>query len=472
MKKIYKSSLLVLMAAALLFSCKKDISQIGVDVVGENPLEVIYVDTFSIVAHSEIVDSMPTDDLSSHMFGAYKDPVFGTLNTSIYSQFRLDASNTGFIFPDDAVYDSIILYLDYADTVVYGGNSLNPSQNHISIYEVGDQLEEEETYYHFQNLRTKDELLGDMVFIPSFDSVDFYEYDADSTVVDSGRRIPPLAVPLSDELGLRFFEYGPDVYESNETFLAEFAGLYMTTLDQHLPSSDGSIVNFSFLTNETKISLYYHYTDTVDETVTPIETRVVHESFDLICNTNTVRFGNYNHYDYFDASPEFKAQVIDGNTDLGEEVLYLQSLAGVRTYISFPHLNKMDDYYNYAVNEAKLFLWDVDDPSSQLAPISALSLSYQVDVDSSLLYYSVPDVSGGSNYFNGDYSESQENYFFRITQYLQDLIRGDTENNEIRVEIIGGAVNANRSIIGGYNPMDETKKLKLEVIYTKIDADE
>jgi len=464
--------MLIIMAAALLFSCKKDISQIGVNVVGDNPLEVIYVDTFSIVAHSEVVDSMRTDELSSHLFGAYKDPVFGTINASIYSQFRLEAGNIEFEFPDDG-YDSIVLYLAYADSSVYGGDPNFPSQNHISVYEVGDQLYKDSAYYHFQNLRTKDELLGELVFTPSFDSVEFYEYNEIDDKYDTVMKVPSVAIRLNDEFGQRIFNYGPEVFESVETLLQEFAGIYVTTLDQHLPSSDGSLVNFNFLSADTKIALYYHYLEETEDESGSTVTDTIYETFDLICNTNnTARFGNYNHYDYFDASPEFKSQVIDGNTSLGEEALYLQSLAGVRTYISFPYLNKMDDYYNYAVNEAKLFLWDINDPASQLSPISSLSLSYQVEVDSILRYYTIPDAASGGNYFSGEYNQSQENYFFRITQYLQDLIRGDTDDNQIRVEIIGSAVNANRSVIGGYDPLDESKKLKLQVIYTKIDADE
>jgi hypothetical protein len=465
MKKIYQSSLFILMIAAFLFSCKKDISEIGVNVVGDDPLEVIYVDTFSIVAHSELVDSMRTDELSSHLLGAYIDPVFGTLNASIYSQFRLEAGNEDFDFPDGSICDSVVLYLAYADNEVYGDTNY---QHQISIYEVGDQIYRDSSYYHFQNLRTKNEVLAELNFVPSFDSIDYNDIVGDDTI-ESGRKIAPISVHLNQNFGERLIEYGPEVYESNETFLAELAGLYITTLDQNLPSSEGSLVNIDFLSDDTKITLYYTYTLENDDG----NDTTYHEEFDLICNSNTARFGNYNHYDYYNASPEFRSQVIDGDTTLGEEMVYLQGLAGVRTIISFPHIRKMDNYYNYAVNEAKLFLWDVNDASSDLQAIEALSLSQQVQLtDSSYVYYTIPDASSGDNYFNGEYNGTDRNYFFRITQFIQDLIQGYTVDSKLRVEIIGGAVNANRSVLGGYNSIDETKNLKLQLIYTKIDSDE
>jgi len=461
MNKIFKSSLLMILTAALLFSCKKDISEIGVNVVGGDPLEVIKIDTFSIIAHSEIVDSMRTDELSSHLLGAYVDPVFGTINASIYSQFRLEAGNEDFDFPDNTIFDSLMLYMAYANNEVYGDTAY---QQHISIYEVGDQLYRDSAYYQFQNLRTKDELLAESLFVPSFDSVDYYEIiNGDTT--DSGKRIPSVAIRLSDDLGQRLIDYEPAVYESNETFLEEFAGLYITTLDQNLPSSGGGLLNMDFLSDGTKITLYYHYYDEEDDST-------YYEEFNLICNSNNARFGNYNHYDYFDASPEFKRQVLDGDTALGQEKVYLQGLAGVRTIIEFPYIRKMEDSYNYAVNEAKLFLWDVNDPSSNLQAIESLSLSQEIELnDSTSAYYAIPDASSGERYFNGKYNGTDRSYYFRITQFLQDLIQGNTVDNKLRIEIIGSAVKANRSVIGGYNPMDLEKKLHLQVIYTKIDSD-
>jgi hypothetical protein len=456
---IFKGGLIIFILSALLFACKKDISEIGVDIVGENPLEVISVDTFSITAYSEIIDSMRTDELSSHLLGAYVDPVFGTINASIYSQFLLQSGDVDHKFGEGPQLDSIVLYLAYANNEVYGVDPNNPSENHISIFEVGEQLDRGESYYHFQNLKTKNELLAESVFTPSFDSVEYEEIDGngDTTLT---KKIPPLSIQLSEEFGMRFIEADTSVYNDLDLFLEEFAGLYITTLDQHLPASEGSLMNINFLSDDTKIILYY--SNNSEDSL----------KLEFVTNSSTARFGNYNHYEYADASAAFRSQVIDGDTNLGSNIVYLQSLAGVRTIVKFPYINKIDDYYNYAVNEAKLFLWDAEDPLSELSPISSLTITYRVVLeDNDTLYPTIIDANSGETFFNGNYNTENRNYSFRITQHMQRITAGETNDSEIRIEIIGGAVRPNRSLIYGYNPTDAEKRMKLQVLYTQIDSD-
>jgi hypothetical protein len=153
-------------------------------------------------------------------------------------------------------------------------------------------------------------------------------------------------------------------------------------------------------------------------------------------------------------------------------MVYLQSLAGVRTIVKFPYINKIDDYYNYAVNEAKLFLWDAEDPLSELSPISSLTITYRVVLeDNDTLYPTIIDANSGETFFNGNYNTENRNYSFRITQHMQRITAGETNDSEIRIEIIGGAVRPNRSLIYGYNPTDAEKRMKLQVLYTQIDSD-
>mgnify|MGYP002639602334 CR=1 FL=1 len=453
MKKILQSSLLILLATALLFSCKKDISNIGVDVVGENPLQVIYMDTITIHAHSELVDTLRTDELSSHVMGAYKDPVFGTMNASLYSEFHI--AETDYDFGSNPQIDSIVLYIAYAENEVYGDTNY---VHNWDVYELGEDMFVDTSYYSFQNLRTKNEIIGQVEFRPNFDSIDYYEIEGSDTLVEE-RRMRPVTIYLDNDLGQRLIDYDSAVYADNESFKEMFKGIYITTPESQVPSSGGSLVNIDFENDQTYIRLYYH-NDNYDSL-----------TYNLVVNFSTARFSNFNHYDYQDADPDFRAQVIDGDTTLGNEKIYLQGLGGVRTILSFTHLNKMDDYYNYAVNEAKLFLWDVDE-TSNLAAIESLTLSHKVEFDSTINHYTIQDASSGDRYFSGDYNGDEKRYYFRITQYIQSLIKGDTYDNELRVEIIGGAIWPNRVVLGGGSPMiNGEKKVALQILYTKIDQD-
>jgi len=451
MNKIFSSSLMLVLTAALLFSCQKDISKIGVDVVGENPLIVTYMDTISIRVHSELVDTLRSDELSSHVLGAYKDPVFGTLNASVYSQFRLPASSADWDFGEGAELDSIILYIKYSNTDIYGDTNY---QQHLTVYEVGEDMARDEAYFSNQNLRVKNTILGEASFIPKFDSI----IDPQDT---SKKIIRPIIIPLSNEFGEHLLHLDSTAYSSIENFLAEFKGLYITTLNENLPSSGGSLVNTDFEDGEkTYIGLYYHNNDKDSL------------SFKYIVNFNAAHFSNFNHYQYQDASEDFRRQLIDGDTTLGEEKIYMQGLGGVRTIIEFPYINKLPDYYNYAINDAKLFIYDID-TASGFEAVSTLTLSQRVEVDGIPNYYLIEDASSGEQYFGGKYNLEGNKYFFRITQHIQSLIAGDTPDNKMRIEMVGGAVHPNRLVAAGWNPSGDLqdKKVVLQLIYTKIDND-
>ncbi len=455
-RNLFIASLGIVVLTMAFFSCKKDISKIGVEVVGENPLKVSYMDTITIKVHSELIDSLRTDELSSHVMGAFKDPVFGTINASIYSQFRLKSGYEDFDFGTNPQLDSIVLYIAYTENEVYGDTLYNQKW---TVYEVGEDMFLDTAYYSFQQLRTKADIIGQAQFVPNFDSVEYIDVVAEDTTTI----MQPIRIPLSQELGMKLLTFDTLVYEDNDSFLEAFKGIFITTLDQDLPHSGGSLVNANFASDNTYIRLYYHNdeypSDSLDNSL----------QYDYVVNFSTARYSNFNHYDYADADADFRAQVINGDTTLGDEKIYLQGLGGVRSVITFPYISKMDDYYKYAINEAKLLLYDVDE-TSNLAAIEDLTLSHKVTVDSSDYYYTITDASSGDLYFGGGYNSTDKNYYFRITQYMQDLIQGYNADNRLRIEIVGGAVHPNRLVAGGSNPLIlSDKKLKLQLIYTKIE---
>ncbi len=444
--------------AALLFSCKKDISKIGVDVVGENSLDVIIMDTITIRAHSVLIDTLRTDELSSHVVGVMMDPVFGLVNGSVYAQFSLTEAFENNPFGNLPQLDSIMMYVKYAKEEVYGDTAY---MQNFTVYELGENMLIDTAYYSFSHLRTKSEILGELSIVPRFDTIDYYEENSDG-VMDTLQKTRPLTIRLSDDLGNRLLG-DTTLYSSNEKFREEFKGIYLTTLEQHLPSTGGGLVNLTFDDEkETYIEMFYH-NDEEDSL-----------SMTFGVNIATAHFSNYNHYDYQHADADFIRQLIDGDTTLGEQRIYMQGLAGVRTMIEFPYLSKIDDYYNYVINEAKLFVYNVDQ-ETRLDPINQLTLSQQIMINEELDYYLVKDAgpTGGMNYFGGNYQHNDERYYFRITQYIQELIEGEAYDNRLRIEMIGGQVNPNRLLGGGWNPADlEGKQLKLQIIYTKIDDDE
>jgi len=468
MNKIFLGSLYMILTAALLFSCTKDVSKIGVDVVGGNPLEVIYMDTVTIKIKTELIDSLRSDELSTNVIGAIKDPIFGMTNASLYSQFVItkEYDESPFIGPNPAL-DSIVLYISYADTSLYG--DANYTQ-HLSVYEIGEEIWRDSTYYSFDNARIKNDLLGELSFIPTFDTIKYITKPNNpiSTKPDT-ISLRPIKINLSNAIGEKLLN-NPDMYKTLDDFVKGFNGIYITTLGQNLPSSGGSTVNTIFNTPKTFLGLYYH-NDTSSYENEDGETIHYNHEFIYYANNTAARFGNFNHYGYQDADADFYSQVIDGNEDLPNEKIYMQGLGGVKTTIQFSHLRQMDNYYNFAINEAKLILTNAD-IESPLKVIPSLTLSHSITVNDKTGNFLIVDASSGPNYFGGNYLEDDDRYIFRITQHLQQLIEGNTDDNIVDLEIVGGAIHPYRFV--GYGPepiQDIEKKVILQVVYTKIDND-
>ncbi|MCK5776539.1 MAG: DUF4270 family protein, partial [Bacteroidales bacterium] len=443
MNKIFSGSFLIVLTAAFLFSCTKDVSKIGVEVVGGNPLEVTYMDTVTIKIHSELIDSLRSDELSSNVIGAIKDPIFGMTNASVYSQFVItnEYEESPFIGPNPTL-DSIVLYIRQADTAIYGDPSYS---HHLSVYEIGEEIWRDSTYYAFDNARIKNELLGEISFVPTFDTVEYITKPANPFLTDPDtlklRR--PIRINLSDVLGEKLLN-NPDMYKTLADFVKGFNGIYITTLGQNLPSSGGATINTIFDSPKTFIGLYYH-NDTSFYENDEGETVYYNHEFTYYANNTAARFSNFNHYDYQDADADFYSQVIEGNEDFPNQKIYMQGLGGVKTTVQFTYLHQMDDYYNYAINEAKLILTNADSESS-LKVIPALTLSHAVTVNEKTANFLVVDATSGPQYFGGTYLADDERYIFRITQHLQQLIEGNTDDNIIDLEIIGGAIHPYRFV--------------------------
>jgi hypothetical protein len=99
------------LVSASLYSCKKN-QEFGIEISPENELISAFIsDTFAIETTTILSDSIKTDELSGPSpLGNYIDPVFGEVNSSIYTHLRIDNFN-GFENTTNLVVDSVIMYL-------------------------------------------------------------------------------------------------------------------------------------------------------------------------------------------------------------------------------------------------------------------------------------------------------------------------------------------------------------------------
>lgn len=422
----------------ILNSCYKPAGQIGDEIQpDQSRLKVFYSDTSTVYAYSVPEDTVRSDELSRNQLGSIVDPVFGTTNASIYTQFALSKFNND--FGSNPVMDSLILSLYYNGS--YGDTT---TQLNLHVYEMTEMIYDSSIYYSNIN--------------KTYDPTDYANYSFvplphDSLVVDGDTLPPMLRVNLSGNptLANKLLDASAADLENNNAFQEYFNGLYIVC-DQ--VGSNGSILYFNLLETFSKLTIYYH-NDSTDNLF-----------FNFLINSNCAWVNKYEH-DFTTGSSEFKQQVVNGDTALGKQQFYVQGLAGVRSIIKFPFVNNWNELGNVAVNEAKLFLTGSENPPYLGAPEQLVLFKINEDGTYTLLD---DYVNNSINYFGGVYKSSSNQYQFRITQYIQDRISNPNEPDYgLYLNVFGSSINPQRFIINGDQPVSDTvSKLRLEIVYTDL----
>ncbi len=138
---------LLVLIAVLANSCKKEVLNIGSDLLPSSDFVTIKsIDTLSVFSYTMFNDSARTDLPSISYLGQTFDPFFGTSSSGFVSQIRL--SNKWIAEP--YTIDSVTLTLHILS--VEGGTA--DVIHSIQISEIGDQIYPDTAYYSNTNLDT------------------------------------------------------------------------------------------------------------------------------------------------------------------------------------------------------------------------------------------------------------------------------------------------------------------------------
>jgi hypothetical protein len=422
--------ILVVFLLLIVSSCKKEPQSIGLDLVGKNPLLVQYSDTTTIIAYSVLDDSIRTDGTQISLLGSIYDSVFGKTTASLYTQFSLAIVSPD--FGTNAQCDSMILAISYAG---YYGDTLTFQT--VKVFELTDSLTSDTSYYSNQTITYDPTLLADYSFQPK---------PKDTVWIDGEPHNALFRIPMNTILGNKIIEAPSDVLASNKSFKEMFKGLYIT-MDPLMNPGTGAILYMNFYNSLSTIYLYYH-NDENDSLLYRLS----------LNSTSLLRFGNFNHYGYAEATPEFRNQLLNGDTTLGNQLIYLQSMGGVKTKIRFPYLMNWVKDHKIAVNEAQLIIKN-HEPASVLVPPSQLSL-FNINDEGTIAV--LPDQFESEQYFDGNYTNGT--YRFRITRHMQDILNNEDPNNGLYLMISGASVNSTRVVLNG--PQNAQDSLVLRLIYT------
>jgi hypothetical protein len=431
-------------ALLVLISCNKKPEQIGLGIIPDvDQANLFFTDTISITAYSLREDSIRTDESSNNLLGSINDPVFGTSVAGFYAQFAL--STNGHNFGLNPQLDSLVLQLAYSG---YYGDTTTPQR--IRVYDINEQLFYDSSYYSRR--------------LTPYDPTDYADFElamkpVSPFIFGEDTLVPSFRIRLSDlspGLGEKILQASEENLESTANFQEYFKGIFVTA---DPVASGGAIAYLNLPSNLSRMTIYYH-NDEQDSL-----------RYELFLTGSTARYNYFSHQDYMNASPEFRQQVVEGDTSLGKTNFYVQAMDGVKTFVRFPNLGTFAATMGkkVVVNEAKLIFQgsasnDGFNPPSQLALVAGSENLGK--------YRVLADQLEGDNYFGGSYKKSVNAYEFRLTRLIQDMILdgGTQPDYGLYVFVSGASGIADRMVFSGTQAEADTlKPFRLQLIYSLVE---
>jgi len=427
-----------------LFSCKKDPYELGIDLLPpSDTLNVLVTDTCTVVAFSVRNDSIRTDESSNFIVGSILDPVFGKSTAGFYSQVHLGSESP--YFGQNPVLDSLVLVLFYNG--YYGDTT---TMQNIRVYEISQDLNIDSTYWSNQRVATYPSLLANK---------SFYPHPKDSVKVSGTNIAPHLRINLNkftNYLGNKILYAPSDVLADNIAFANFFKGLYV---EANPVNAAGALLNFSGGNSTSRVEIYFHNSES-DSLI-----------YDFMIDETAARFTYIDHNNYLDASPDLKRQILNHDSALGSEQIFLQGLGGVKLKLSFPYMKDFGKDHVIAINDALLMFSNMETDTT-LAPPPQLTMFRQ---DSIGRISFLPDENEGEKYFGGTYNISSRTYFFRITQHIQKVIQHAYPESFDLYILVNNPVKTDmppyRVMLNGTSPSIPgalTNRFRLKLIYTRL----
>lgn len=437
MRRFNKICLFILLISSLV-SCEKEYSAIGLDMAGD--LLGVSMDTTSVVAYSVLYDSLITSNLANQLIGENHDPIFGTTQATVYSQFLLSGASPS--FGSNPVLDSVVLTLHVANAY---GDTMAPLN--FQVFELSEDLSSSTIYYSFNTTEHQSENLLQNPL------TSYYVRPNSPIIIDDEELSPHLRVRLKNSFGQRFIDEAGYWYTDDDV-KAAFKGLCITAISAH---NNGCIFSSSMVSSLTGIVIYYH--NDLDDGL----------SYTFMPSDDGVIYNNFDHFEYADAIQDLRRQIID-HEETNAPTLYLQAMGGVKAKIQFPGVQQKFASYNnrILINRAELVISNcLPNESVFLRPANIAAQG--VKKDGSLAYLPDDDAVSDAGFFGGTYNAEKAEYRIRITNYIQSLVLGkDYYADYLYLIVKGSGIRGNRLVFFGSNPNVGVgiNQLRLEIAYT------
>lgn len=447
----------LIIPAAMLFgmlsfvACNEYDDTIGLDLI-DNPLQFNSTDTISLVANTQMEDSLLTGKLDFHLMGYISDPVFGKTKASIYTEAL--PVNIPPIFSDiptdSLVIDSVVLGLRYAG---YAGDV--SIEQHVRLFELAEVISRDSIFSN-HTLQTKREIqINNPLFYPKPSETDtVFFYGADTTAAP-----PHLRLNLDPEFGRRFITDMDSLRDNDAEFstadqFREYLRGFKITVEE--TEDPGAMLYFNLTDSYSRLQIYYKKTGQEKNSIYELP----------LGNATGRRYTHYEHYDHADASADIRAQIFDGDTALGDSILFVQSMANFRVQVQLPYINDLIDEQNedFAINTARLIIPIDQGFSLDSVDLARALILYREDPSNPGQLISLADQFVAPGYFGGTINEEKTEFSFNITQHLQMILEDPSKNTPLYIRVGGAAQNAGRVVLKGPGRADP---MRLVIKYTQ-----
>ncbi len=447
--KFSRTDLLIILISLFSFQSCVNPDLVGLEVQPEDDaINGLFTDTISIITSTVTdKDSLRSDHLTRNSIGYFKDPVFGTTQSTVVAQAIL-SNNLSAGFGSNVQLDSAVLVLRY--TSFYGDSSASMK---VEVRQVAENYKDK-IYYSDTSFTASNELLGSKEFKgPPKDSLIIQNIikGKKDTIIKVAAQLRVKLDPLL--MTSKVLNLSNTDLTNNTNFLTKFPGIVIN-MDEGVSGNGGTVFFDMNTSGSSYIRLYYKTT-----TASVVDTTF----FDLNINGTASVINTFKH----DYTGTRLATAID-NPLQGNEEVFIQSQAGVRTKISFPYIKNLIDSGNISVNKAELILDASDISANGFTPPDQLFIVRQSSENSRNRLFDIPDRNLGGGYvYGGTYDKVNKVYRFNMSRFFQDLMLGNTKDFGIYLIPASRQINGSRVVLGGSK--NALRRMKLKLTYTKLD---
>lgn len=374
-------------------ACKKESTDIGLGLVGDDVLENAEKTTFyNAICRTVDDDSIRTDILSSGLFGIVNDPILGESKASLIIEPRVSETGTGSL-GKTADSTRLVLKFDIDQTIgstpyrILQGDA--ESEIAFDIYKMGEEIPD-------SAYNTYRPILGDKIGEYTGD----FNFSNKEVIVNGDTLLisPEVILEIDNKLGEDILGLTNISDDDLKTILE---GIVL--VPRAVVSGEGLIIAFETRISASRLVVYHDTTE-----------------LSIPLGTSSKRIN------YFETTPS--ANVAAQLTGTGHyTTTYIQSLSGTKVKVEFPELNDFikkgeqiiinEAYISFSIEDGTAEQGKYDEPPRLLL--------YAIDsaTDKTAFFEDLLDfqLQQSLNY-GGAYESTSNTYDFRFNRYLQRLV--------------------------------------------------